>query len=74
VTLYEKVISASKPYFGPATESFIDRQCKTRLKIEPASIMAGQLAELAKHIATYGAIIMDESKAKELSAKISALR
>jgi hypothetical protein len=74
VTLYDKIISASKPYLGPATESFIDRQCKTRLKTDPASIMSGQLAELAKHIATFGAVIMDESKAKELSVKIAALR
>ena len=74
MTLYDKVISASKSYLGPATESFIERQCRTRLKIEPASIMAGQLAELAKHIATYGAIIMDDARAKELSVKIAALR
>ena len=74
MTLYEKTIACGKPYLGPATESFIDRQCKTRLGITPADLMGPQLAALAKHVEVYGAVIMDESKAKELAAKIAALR
>jgi len=28
MTVYEGIISVSKPYFGPAAEQFIARQCK----------------------------------------------
>jgi hypothetical protein len=74
LTLYEKAIVLSKPYLGPATESFIDRQCKTRLKIEPPQLMTSQLAELSKWVGVGAGLIMDQTKANELSAKLAALR
>ena len=73
MSLHEQVIALSKPYLGPAAESFIDRQCSTRLKIVPSGLKSAQLAELARYVALYGATIMDERKAKELSSKITAL-
>ena len=72
--MYEQTIAVSKAYLGPATESFIDRQCKTRLKIEPAGLGLAQLADLAKYVELYGATIMDPEKAKLLAAKIGGLR
>ncbi len=36
----DKVIGLSKPYFGPATESFLARQCKSHLKIELQDFLA----------------------------------
>ncbi len=74
MTLYEKAIALSKPYLGPATESFIDRQCKTRLKIEPPQLMATQLAELSKWVGVGAGLIMDQGKANELAAKVAALK
>ena len=74
MTLYEQAIAVSKMYLGPATESFIDRQCKTRLKIEPSALSLSQLAELSRYVELYGATIMDPAKAGLLAAKIAALR
>jgi hypothetical protein len=54
-------------------ECFISRQCKTRLKIEPAQLMTSQLSELSKYVALYGTALMDEGKAAQLSQKIAAL-
>jgi len=73
LTLYDKAVAVSKPYLGPATESFLDRQCKTRLKIEPAVLMTAQLAELSKWVGIGAGLIMDQAKANELSKKIAAL-
>jgi hypothetical protein len=74
LTLYEKAVALSKPYLGPATESFIDRQCKTRLKIEPSQLMTTQLAELSKWVGVGAGLIMDQGKANELAAKVAALK
>ncbi len=74
MSLYEKTLAVSKPYLGPAAESFLSRQCKTRLKIEPVNLMASQLAELSKWVGVGAGLIMDQSKATELAGKIAALR
>jgi len=74
VTLYEKTLFVSKPYLGPAAESFLTRQCKTRLKIEPPLLAASQMAELAKWVGIGAELIMDKDKAVELARKISVLQ
>ncbi len=74
MTLYEKAIALSKPYLGPATESFINRQCQARLKIEPPLLMATQLSELSKWVGIGAGLIMEQNKADELASKLAALR
>ena len=69
----DKVIAVSKPYFGPATESFLSRQCKGHLNIEVASLAQSHLPELAKWVERSGALIMDAAKAAEVAAKIANL-
>jgi hypothetical protein len=69
----DKVIGVSKPYLGPAADQFIERQCKTHLKIEPGALAASQLAELAKRVEISAGLIMDPGKASELAKKIAAL-
>jgi hypothetical protein len=71
MTVYEKVITTSKPYLGPATEQFIARQCKSHLKIDAPSLTSSQLAELAKWVENSAGLIMDQAKAKELAKKIA---
>lgn len=71
--LSDKVIAISKPYFGPATESFLSRQCKGHLNIEVAALTQSHLKELAKWVQTSGALIMDAAKAAEVASKISSL-
>jgi hypothetical protein len=61
----------SKPYFGPAAEQFIARQCQLHLKIDAPALGKTHLAELAKWVEVAGLRFMDEAKSKELAAKIA---
>ncbi|HWF12861.1 MAG TPA: hypothetical protein VG272_03930 [Candidatus Acidoferrales bacterium] len=67
----EKVIAISKHYFGPATESFLDRQCTGHLNIHIDSLAASHLKDLAKWVESSGALLMDAAKAAEVAAKIA---
>jgi hypothetical protein len=68
----DKVLALSKPYLGPATESFLSRQCKGHLNMEMDAITAAQLKELAVWVERSGALIMEPAKAAELAKKIAA--
>lgn len=69
----EKVIAVSKTYLGPATESFLARQCTAHLKIEFASLSADQVKLLAERVEKSAALIMDAAKATELAKKIATV-
>ncbi len=69
----DKVIGLSKPYFGPATESFLARQCKSHLKIELQDLGPTQTKELAKWVELGAGLIMDQAKGTELARKIASL-
>ena len=69
----DKVLALSKPYFGPATESFLARQCKAHLNVEVSDLAQSHLKDLAKWIETSGKLIMDPAKATEIAKKIAAL-
>jgi hypothetical protein len=68
----DKVVATSKPYLGPAAESFISRQCKAHLKVELANLSSAHLKDLAKWVELGAGLIMDPAKAVELAKKISA--
>lgn len=68
-----KVLAMSKPYLGPAAESFIAKQCKAHLKIEVGDLTTAHLKDLSSWIFISGANIMDRAKALELSKKVAAL-
>ncbi len=72
-TTYEKVVAVAKTYLGPATESFITRQCRSHLKKEPAQLMSADLAALAKWVEVGAGLVMDPGKATELAKKVAAL-
>jgi hypothetical protein len=67
-----KVLALSKPYLGPAAESFIAKQCKA-IKVEPANLSAANLKDLSSWIYLAGSSVMDRAKALELSQKVAAL-
>jgi hypothetical protein len=69
----EKVPAISKPYFGPATESFLARQCKGHLSIDMGDLAQSHLKDLAKWVESSGALIMDPGKAAEVAKKIACL-
>jgi hypothetical protein len=74
MTVYEKVVSVSKTYLGPATEAFISRQCKSHLKKEAADLASTDLATLAKWLEIGAGLLMDPGKATELATKVKALQ
>ena len=69
----DKVVAVSKTYLGPATESFLARQCQGHLHIEMSTLNQSHLKELAKWVEVGAALIMDAGKAAELSKKIASL-
>ena len=71
--LSDKVIAASKPYLGPATESFIARQCQSHLKVDPSALTAINLKALSEWVERSGVLVMDPAKATELAKKIALL-
>jgi len=73
VTVYEKVVATSKTYLGPATESFIGRQCKSHLNKQPDQLMAADLEALAMWIEIGAGLVMDKGKATELAGKVRVL-
>jgi hypothetical protein len=73
VTVYEKVITTSKVYLGPATEAFMNRQCKWHLKKQPEELASTDLEELAKWIEIGAGLVMDKTKATELAGKVRIL-
>jgi hypothetical protein len=70
----DKVIEISKAYLGPATESFLSRQCKEHLKVELENLTAANLKDLAKWVGVGAALIMDRAKATQLAEKISSIK
>ena len=70
--LSDKLRNLSKPYLGPAAESFLSRQCKGHLNIDMAAITSAHLKDLAAWVERSGALIMDPAKAAELAGKIAA--
>ncbi len=69
--LSDKLLTLSKPYLGPATESFLARQCKGHLNIDFLAISAANLKDLATWVERSGALIMEPAKASELAKKIA---
>jgi hypothetical protein len=69
----DKVIAISKTYLGPATESFLARQCKGHLKVELANLTAANIKDLAKWVQEGAGLIMDADKASQLASRISSV-
>ena len=69
----DKVLAVSKPYLGPAAESFLTRQCQGHLHVELAALEPSHLKDLAKWVEVGAKLVMDGAKAADLSKKIAAL-
>lgn len=74
MSLYDNVLNVARPYLGPATEKFISRQIDQHLNTVAQNIATQQLEELANWCLISGKLVMDESKAQELSQKVKALK
>ena len=72
MSVHQEIMTLSKPYFGPAAEQFIARQCEL-LKIDPQALGKQHLPALAERVEVGGLRFMDEAKSKELAIKIARL-
>ena len=73
MSLYDNVLNVARPYLGPAAEKFLSRQID-HLDTDAQNMASQHLDELAKWCLSSGKLIMDESKAQELSQKVKALK
>jgi hypothetical protein len=72
--LSEKVVTLSTQYLGPAAKVFLERQTKAHMGGLAFDTLDRQhLPDLAKWVYTSGKLIIDPTKAKELSDKIVKL-
>jgi hypothetical protein len=69
----DRVTAICQPYFGPATSSFLARQCKSHLKIEVSDLTQAQCKELSKWIGVGAGLLMDQAKATEVAEKVARL-
>lgn len=69
----DKVLTLSKPYLGPAAESFLERQCKEHLKVAFSALTHDNLLALAECVESFGPLVMPAAKAAELAKQISMM-
>ena len=70
----DAVVAVSVNYFGPAARKFLERQTLSHMNgMSFDALQKSDLPVLAKWINSSGALIIDKTKAKELSEKIAAL-
>ncbi len=71
MSVYNDVVALSKPFLGPATEKFLERQCRY-LKVPPENLQKQHLQQLSWLSKNAASLIMDEAQATIFSAKIAA--
>ncbi len=72
MSVYSDVVAISKPFLGPATEKFLERQCRY-LKVAPDALAKQHLKQLSWLSKNAASCIMSEAQASQLSAKIENL-
>lgn len=71
-TLYERVLRATEPYLGPASQRFIDRQIQNHLQKDPADLNSKDLIKLIDWI--HIAVSFLSEDAELIETYISELR
>jgi hypothetical protein len=71
MSLYNDVVTVSKVFLGPATEKFLERQCRY-LKVAPEALTKADLKQLAWLSKNAASSIMDAAQAEKLGQKIEA--
>ncbi|MBI9051069.1 MAG: hypothetical protein JEZ00_16730 [Anaerolineaceae bacterium] len=74
MSLYENVLAEMKPYLGKRAEAFLERQCKSHLKISSQELTADQITELARWVKISASLILSEEDAEVLYQKIISLK
>lgn len=72
-SLYERVISETKPFLADKSEAFIERQCRQHLGIAPQALADEHLSKLAQQVETAASLMISKQDALALRKKIDAL-
>lgn len=73
--LAQKVLSISIAYLGPAAKMFLARQTKYHMQgLKYEELQKEHLAELSRWIVISGTLVIEKSKAEELSKIIMNIR
>lgn len=70
---YEKVCDILKPYFGDATDKFLQRQIKYHLSKAPETINPLDKEELGKWCRISSSLILSQKEADEVYQKILSI-
>ncbi len=72
MSIYSDVVGVSRVYLGPATEKFLERQCRF-LKVAPDALTKADLTKLAWLCKNAAEVVMDAAQAEKLSKSIAAV-
>ena len=73
--LAQKVLEIAIPYLGPASKVFLDRQTKHHMNgLIFNELEKKHLPDLSHWVRISAGLLIDKTRAKELSEKISALQ
>ncbi len=73
-SLYERVVSITEDYIGPAARRFIDRHIQNHLQIKPDQLDIPHLKKLSRWTNTaLGYLTNDSAIVDEYAARLSAL-
>ncbi len=64
-TLYDRIVSTTHVYLGPAADRFIDRQIQNHLHKEPEKITASDLTQLIDWIRIAVSLLTDDTEIVE---------
>ena len=70
---YDRILAVAKFYLGPAAESFLERQCKTHLKIDATSLTVAHFMALASCAEIAACRFIETDKAAAMAKRISML-
>ncbi|MDO9027219.1 MAG: hypothetical protein Q7U87_05000 [bacterium] len=72
--LAQKVLETTTPYLGPASKIFLDRQTKRHMNgVIFDYLEKDHLPDLSRWVLISAGLLIDKTKAQELSEKISTL-
>ena len=74
MTLEEDCVKVLTRHLGPAASSFLARQCKYHLKIEPSELQKSNLDELAKWCHIGVSLTINKTTAEKVKQEILALK
>jgi hypothetical protein len=73
-SLFDKVVSTTQDYLGPASERFVQRQIRTHLHKEPGELTASDIKKLTEWLKVAMALLTeDEDLVKDYTKSLLTL-